>query len=66
VYTAFGRAERHLSVVHGVDQALPQAVAERPGPQRTTRLRTLLEGLLAEPAPQPQGQRPQEPAQQAR
>ena len=24
VYTAFGRADRHLSVVHGVDQALPQ------------------------------------------
>jgi hypothetical protein len=69
VYTAFGRAERHLSVVHGVDQALPQAVAERPGPQRTTRLKALLEGLLAEPAPQPQPQpqgQPQEPAQQAR
>jgi hypothetical protein len=61
VYTAFGRAERHLSVVHGVDQALPQAVAERPGPQRTTRLRTLLQGLLAEPAPQPQAP-PQSPA----
>jgi ATP-dependent exoDNAse (exonuclease V) alpha subunit len=28
VYTAFGRAERHLSVVHGVEQALPRAVAE--------------------------------------
>ncbi|MBW1602175.1 ATP-binding domain-containing protein [Streptomyces sp. JJ66] len=42
VYTAFGRAERHLSVVHGVDSALPRAVAERPGAQRTTRLRTLL------------------------
>lgn len=53
VYTAFGRAERHLSVVHGVDQALPHAVAERPGAERTTRLRTLLEGLLAGPAPQP-------------
>ncbi|MGW7290511.1 helix-hairpin-helix domain-containing protein [Streptomyces sp. NPDC054847] len=51
VYTAFGRAERHLSVVHGVDQALPRAVAEQPGAERTTRLRTLLEGLLAEPAP---------------
>jgi hypothetical protein len=50
VYTAFGRAERHLSVVHGVDQALPRAVAEQPGAERTTRLRTLLEGLLAEPA----------------
>ncbi|MFJ3105666.1 helix-hairpin-helix domain-containing protein [Streptomyces sp. NPDC086835] len=53
VHTAFGRAERHLSVVHGVDQALPRAVAERPGAERTTRLRTLLEGLLAEPAAQP-------------
>ncbi|WP_244258513.1 helix-hairpin-helix domain-containing protein [Streptomyces sp. Tu 2975] len=53
VYTAFGRAERHLSVVHGVDQALPRAVAERSGAERTTRLRTLLEGLLAEPAAQP-------------
>ncbi|UYQ66418.1 helix-hairpin-helix domain-containing protein [Streptomyces peucetius] len=64
VYTAFGRAERHLSVVHGVDQALPQAVAERPGPGRTTRLRTLLEGLLAEPAAQPQPQpQPQAPSQ---
>ncbi|MGN9795202.1 helix-hairpin-helix domain-containing protein [Streptomyces sp. OZ13] len=51
VYTAFGRAERHLSVVHGVDQALPRAVAEQPGAERTTRLRTLLEGQLAEPAP---------------
>ncbi|MGX1502630.1 UNVERIFIED_CONTAM: hypothetical protein RKD43_001255 [Streptomyces graminofaciens] len=53
VYTAFGRAERHLSVVHGVDQALPRAVAEQAGADRTTRLRTLLEGLLAEPAPPP-------------
>ncbi|MFH8930510.1 helix-hairpin-helix domain-containing protein [Streptomyces pristinaespiralis] len=53
VYTAFGRAERHLSVVHGVDQALPRAVAEQAGAERTTRLRTLLEGLLAEPAPPP-------------
>ncbi|MFJ3664408.1 helix-hairpin-helix domain-containing protein [Streptomyces sp. NPDC090119] len=42
VYTAFGRAERHLSVVHGVEQALPQAVAERVAKPRTTRLRTLL------------------------
>ncbi|MGW0700892.1 helix-hairpin-helix domain-containing protein [Streptomyces sp. NPDC002867] len=47
VYTAFGRAERHLSVVHGVDQALARAVAEVPGAERTTRLRSLLEGLLA-------------------
>ncbi|MGW2475024.1 helix-hairpin-helix domain-containing protein [Streptomyces sp. NPDC001665] len=43
VYTAFGRGERHLSVVHGVDQALPRAVAEVPAQERTTRLRTLLE-----------------------
>ncbi|MFE9487994.1 ATP-dependent RecD-like DNA helicase [Streptomyces sp. NPDC006641] len=43
VYTAFGRGERHLSVVHGVDQALPRAVAQPPAQDRTTRLRTLLE-----------------------
>ncbi|MER6096259.1 helix-hairpin-helix domain-containing protein [Streptomyces sp. NPDC001728] len=49
VYTAFGRAERHLSVVHGVDQALPRAVAEGVVPERTTRLRPLLEALLAVP-----------------
>ncbi|UQI44393.1 hypothetical protein M1P56_08550 [Streptomyces sp. HU2014] len=42
VYTAFGRAERHLSVVHGVEQALPRAVAEVPAKERTTRLRSLL------------------------
>ncbi|MFI9426442.1 helix-hairpin-helix domain-containing protein [Streptomyces achromogenes] len=42
VYTAFGRAERHLSVVHGVEQALPKAVAEVPAKPRTTRLATLL------------------------
>ncbi|MGW1598930.1 helix-hairpin-helix domain-containing protein [Streptomyces sp. NPDC002343] len=42
VYTAFGRAERHLSVVHGVEQALPRAVAEVPAKPRTTRLETLL------------------------
>ncbi|MFE5883596.1 helix-hairpin-helix domain-containing protein [Streptomyces hydrogenans] len=49
VYTAFGRAERHLSVVHGVDQALPRSVAEVLAPARTTRLRPLLIGLLATP-----------------
>ncbi|MFE9817535.1 helix-hairpin-helix domain-containing protein [Streptomyces sp. NBC_00236] len=43
VYTAFGRGERHLSVVHGVDQALARAVAQSPAQDRTTRLRTLLE-----------------------
>ncbi|RST18158.1 DNA helicase RecD, partial [Streptomyces sp. WAC04770] len=45
VYTAFGRGERHLSVVHGVDQALPHAVAQVPAQERTTRLRPLLEAL---------------------
>ncbi|GHE01976.1 helix-hairpin-helix domain-containing protein [Streptomyces alanosinicus] len=42
VYTAFGRAERHLSVVHGLEQALPKAVAETSAKPRTTRLQTLL------------------------
>ncbi|MFC9863782.1 MULTISPECIES: helix-hairpin-helix domain-containing protein [unclassified Streptomyces] len=45
VYTAFSRGERHLSVVHGVDQALPHAVAQIPAQERTTRLRALLEAL---------------------
>ncbi|MFC8592657.1 helix-hairpin-helix domain-containing protein [Streptomyces atroolivaceus] len=45
VYTAFSRGEQHLSVVHGVDQALPRAVAEVPAQERTTRLRPLLEAL---------------------
>lgn len=45
VYTAFSRGERHLSVVHGVDRALPRAVAEVPAQERTTRLRPLLEAL---------------------
>ncbi|MGV9253192.1 helix-hairpin-helix domain-containing protein [Streptomyces sp. NPDC003697] len=42
VYTAFSRASRHLSVVHGVDQALPRAVTEVPARPRTTRLPVLL------------------------
>ncbi|MFK4102193.1 helix-hairpin-helix domain-containing protein [Streptomyces sp. NPDC019531] len=42
VYTAFGRASRHLSVVQGAEQALPRAVAEIPPKPRTTRLPTLL------------------------
>lgn len=42
VYTAFGRASRHLSVVHGADQALARAVTEIPPKPRTTRLPTLL------------------------
>ncbi|MFV2119814.1 DNA helicase RecD, partial [Streptomyces sp. Act-28] len=45
VYTAFGRGERHLSIVHGVDQALARAVAESPDQERTTRLRGLLEAV---------------------
>ncbi|MGW7054857.1 helix-hairpin-helix domain-containing protein [Streptomyces sp. NPDC054887] len=53
IYTAFSRGERHLSVVHGVDQALPRAVAEIPDRPRTTRLRTLLQPPAA-PAPAPE------------
>ncbi|MGW2560179.1 helix-hairpin-helix domain-containing protein [Streptomyces sp. NPDC001514] len=53
VYTAFSRGERHLSVVHGVEQALPRAVAEVPAAPRTTRLRVLLEALLAPRASEP-------------
>ncbi|MFI5804151.1 helix-hairpin-helix domain-containing protein [Streptomyces sp. NPDC051561] len=48
VYTAFGRGVRHLSVVHGVDQALPRAVAESPARPRTTRLAELLRPAPAE------------------
>ncbi|MFD7559866.1 helix-hairpin-helix domain-containing protein [Streptomyces sp. NPDC059835] len=54
VYTAFGRAERHLSVVHGVDQALPRAVAEVLPKPRTTRLTGLLAALAAAAAQQPE------------
>ncbi|MFD5079224.1 helix-hairpin-helix domain-containing protein [Streptomyces sp. NPDC058371] len=46
VYTAFGRAARHLSVVHGVEQALPTAVAEVPQKPRTTRLPALLKAQV--------------------
>ncbi|MCF3129906.1 ATP-dependent DNA helicase [Streptomyces olivochromogenes] len=42
VYTAFSRADRHLSVVHGVEQALARAVTETPPKPRTTRLPALL------------------------
>ncbi|WP_407697648.1 helix-hairpin-helix domain-containing protein [Streptomyces corynorhini] len=45
VYTAFSRGERHLSVVHGVEQALAHAVTNLPSEDRTTRLRPLLEAL---------------------
>ncbi|MFE2475475.1 helix-hairpin-helix domain-containing protein [Streptomyces sp. NPDC059389] len=54
VYTAFGRAERHLSVVHGVDQALPQAVAGVLPKPRTTRLTGLLRALAAAAREQPE------------
>ncbi|MFI6001229.1 helix-hairpin-helix domain-containing protein [Streptomyces sp. NPDC051366] len=54
VYTAFGRAERHLSVVHGVDQALPRAVAEVLPKPRTTRLTGLLRALAAAAQDQPE------------
>ncbi|MFD7624703.1 helix-hairpin-helix domain-containing protein [Streptomyces sp. NPDC059851] len=54
VYTAFGRAERHLSVVHGVDQALPRAVAEVLPKPRTTRLTGLLRSLAAAAEEQPE------------
>ncbi|WP_016905323.1 helix-hairpin-helix domain-containing protein [Streptomyces xiaopingdaonensis] len=47
VYTAFSRAETHLSVVHGAVEALPQVVADRRMPERTTRLRTLLTRSMA-------------------
>ncbi|MFI6336498.1 helix-hairpin-helix domain-containing protein [Streptomyces sp. NPDC050535] len=50
IYTAFGRAERHLSVVHGVDQALARAVAEVPQKPRTTRLPALLKAQVPVPA----------------
>ncbi|MEV6762026.1 helix-hairpin-helix domain-containing protein [Streptomyces sp. NPDC051105] len=50
VYTAFSRAERHLSVVHGVEQALPKAVAETLPKPRTTRLPLLLKAQAPAPA----------------
>ncbi|MDT0345697.1 helix-hairpin-helix domain-containing protein [Streptomyces sp. DSM 44938] len=51
VYTAFSRGERHLSVVQGAGPALAQAVGERPGEPRTTRLRALLAEQAAASAP---------------
>lgn len=54
VYTAFSRAERHLSVVQGADEALPRAVASAHAPERTTRLRPLLVAAVrAATAPPP-------------
>nr|WP_103886728.1 helix-hairpin-helix domain-containing protein [Actinacidiphila yanglinensis] len=48
VYTAFGRGERHLSVVQGADQALAAAVAGPVAKERTTRLAAVLRELAAE------------------
>ncbi|PWI41960.1 ATP-binding domain-containing protein [Streptomyces sp. ICBB 8177] len=48
VYTAFSRAQRHLSVVQGVDQVLAQAVREVPAKERTTRLRAVLREQTAD------------------
>jgi hypothetical protein len=48
VYTAFGRGERHLSVVQGADQALAGAVAGPVAKERTTRLTSVLRELAAE------------------
>ncbi|WP_241562613.1 helix-hairpin-helix domain-containing protein [Streptomyces hoynatensis] len=42
VYTAFGRGERHLSVVQGAGAGLAAAVAGPPARARTTRLPALL------------------------
>ncbi|WUH94387.1 AAA family ATPase [Streptomyces sp. NBC_00433] len=47
VYTAFGRGERHLSVVQGAEQHLAQAVAGPPATERTTRLVSVLRELTA-------------------
>jgi hypothetical protein len=44
-YTAFGRGERHLSVVQGAEGRLAQAVAGPPAPERTTRLAAALREL---------------------
>src|SRR5262249_30253528 len=52
VYTAFGRGDRHLSVVQGADQAPPRAVAERPANPRTTRLPVLIRTQLTNGAGQ--------------
>ncbi|MBY8880470.1 helix-hairpin-helix domain-containing protein [Actinacidiphila acidipaludis] len=48
VYTAFGRGERHLSVVQGADQGLAAAVAGATARPRTTRLVPVLKELTAD------------------
>ncbi|MGW5355890.1 helix-hairpin-helix domain-containing protein [Streptomyces sp. NPDC004031] len=47
LYTAFGRGERHLSVVQGAEGRLAQAVAGPPAAPRTTRLPAVLAELTA-------------------
>ncbi|SEL92856.1 ATP-binding domain-containing protein [Streptacidiphilus jiangxiensis] len=44
LYTACGRAERHLSLVSALGPGLPQAVATQVARPRTTRLRVILAG----------------------
>lgn len=51
VYTAMTRARRHLSVVHAAGPALARSVAAVGAAPRITRLRPLLEELLAAPDP---------------
>jgi hypothetical protein len=48
VYSAFGRGERHLSVVQGAEQGLAQAVAGPAAKERTTRLVSVLRELTAD------------------
>ena len=50
LYTAFARADRHLSVVQGVGPTLATAIAEHPAKPRTTRLPLLLKPQLPAPA----------------
>ncbi|MBF9070025.1 helix-hairpin-helix domain-containing protein [Streptacidiphilus fuscans] len=44
LYSACGRAERHLSLINALGPALPQTVATHAARPRTTRLRTILSG----------------------
>ncbi|MCF2529715.1 AAA family ATPase [Yinghuangia soli] len=48
VYTAFTRAQRHLSVVYPAGGSLPQAVAQAVGRSRTTRLADALREASAD------------------
>ncbi|MEY9845992.1 helix-hairpin-helix domain-containing protein [Streptacidiphilus sp. MAP5-3] len=44
LYSACGRAERHLSLINALGPALPQTVATHAARPRTTRLRTIIGG----------------------